>query len=80
MKLLRIRILGKFEKMGGWLPYVKNDAISTAFAFARYSKVMEKTKQYGMKYRQTSHFSPMKFSNSLGNESDEPNYTYNDKY
>ena len=32
-----------------WLPYLKNDVISTAFSYARYSKGMEQLTGFGMK-------------------------------
>ena len=38
MKLMRI--IGRLEK-NEWLPYVKNDLLSTAFCYARYIKGME---------------------------------------
>ena len=37
------------EKENEWLPYLKNDVLSTAFSYARYSKGMEKLTGFGMK-------------------------------
>ena len=37
------------EKENEWLPYLKNDVLSTAFSYARYSKGMEELTGFGMK-------------------------------
>ena len=37
------------ERENQWLPYLKNDVLSTAFSYARYSKGMEKLTGFGMK-------------------------------
>ena len=36
------------EKENKWLPYSKNDVLSTAFSYARYSKDMGELAGYGM--------------------------------
>ena len=37
------------KKENEWLPYLKNDVLSTAFSYARYSKGMEEITGFGMK-------------------------------
>ena len=68
------------EKENEWLPYLKNDVLSTAFSYARYSKGMEKLTGFGMKNSLTLPPLANKYFNSLRDESDEPIYTYNDEY
>ena len=65
------------EKENQWLPYLKNDVLSTAFSYARYSKGMEKLTGFGMKNSLTLPSLANKYFNSLRDESDEPIYTYN---
>ena len=36
-------------KENKWLPYVKNDVLSTTFCYARYTMGMEKVTGFGMK-------------------------------
>ena len=36
------------EKENEWLPYLKNDVLSTAFSYAKYSKGMEELTGFGM--------------------------------
>ena len=45
MKLMKIH--GKLENE--WLPYVKNDLLSTAFCYARYTMGMEELTGFVMK-------------------------------
>ena len=66
------------EKENEWLPYVKNDALSTAFCYARYTMGMEELTGFGMKNSLTLPSLANKFFNSLGNENDEPIYNYTD--
>ena len=68
------------EKVNEWLPYLKNDVLSTAFSFARYSKGMEELTGFGMKNSLTLPSLANKYFNSLRDESDEPIYTYNDEF
>ena len=68
------------EKENQWLPYLKNDIISTAFNYARYSKGMEKLTGFGMKNSLTLPSLANKYFNSLRDESDEPIYSYNDDF
>ena len=68
------------EKEIEWLPYLKNDVLSTAFSYARYSKGMEKLTGFGMKNSLTLPSLANKYFNSLRDESDEPIYTYNDEF
>ena len=67
------------EKEYEWLPYLKNDVLSTAFSYARYSKGMEEFTRFGMKNSLTLPSLATKFFNSLREENDEPIYTYNDE-
>ena len=68
------------EKGNEWLPYVKNDVLSTAFSYARYSRGMEELTGFGMKNSLTLPSLANKYFNSLRDESDEPIYTYNDEF
>ena len=68
------------EKENEWLPYLKNDVLSTAFSYARYSKRMEELTGFGMKNSLTLSSLANKSFNSLRDESDEPIYTYNDEF
>ena len=68
------------EKENEWLPYLKNDVLSTAFSYARYSKGMEELTRFGMKNSLTLPSLANKYFNSLRDESDEPIYTYNDEF
>ena len=68
------------EKENDWLPYLKNDVLSTAFSYARYSKGMEELTGFGMKNSLTLPSLANKYFNSLRDESDEPIYTYNDEF
>ena len=67
------------EKENQWLPYLKNDILTTAFSYARYSEGMEKLKGFGMKNSLTLPSLANKYFNSLRYESDEPIYSYNDE-
>ena len=66
------------EKENEWLPYVKNDVLSTAFCYARYTMGMEELTEFGMKNSLTLPSLANKYFNSLRNENDEPIYTYID--
>ena len=68
------------EKENEWLPYLKNDVLSTAFSYARYSKGMEELTGFGIKNSLTLPSLANKYFNSLRDESDEPIYTYNDEF
>ena len=59
-----------------WLPYVKNDVLSTAFCYARYTMGMEELTGFGMKNNLTLPSLANKYFNSLRDENDEPIYTY----
>ena len=67
-------------KESEWLPYVKNDVLSTAFRYARYTKVMKELTGFGMKNSLTLPSSADKYFNSLRDENDETNYTYTDPF
>ena len=63
-----------------WLPYVKNDVLSTAFCYARYTMDMEQLTGFGMKNSLTlPSFANINF-NSLRDENDEPIHTYTDQF
>ena len=68
------------EKENEWLPYLKNDVLSTAFSYARCSKRMEELTGFGMKNSLTLPSLANKNFNSLSDENDEPIYTYNDDF
>ena len=63
-----------------WLPYVKNDVLSTAFCYARYTMGMEELTGFGMKNSLTLPSLANKYFNSLRDENDEPIYTYTDPF
>ena len=66
-------------KENEWLPYLKNDVLSTAFSYARYSKGMEELTGFGRKNILTLPSLANKFFNISREENDEPIYTYNDE-
>ena len=63
-----------------WLPFVKNDVLSTAFCYARYTMGMEELTNFGMKNSLTLPSLANNFFNSLRDENDEPIYTYTDPF
>ena len=63
-----------------WLPYVKNDVLSTALCYARYTMEMEELTNFGMKNSLTLPSLANKYFNSLRDENDEPIYTYTDPF
>ena len=67
-------------KENEWLPYVKNDVLSTAFSYARYMMGMEELTNFSMKNSLTLPSLAKKYFNSLRDENDEPNYTYTDPF
>ena len=62
-----------------WLPYLKNDVLSSVFCYARYTKSNEELTGHGMKNILTIPSSPNNTYNSLRDEKDEPIYFYNDE-
>ena len=68
------------EKENEWLPYLKNDVLSTAFCYARYSKGMQEFTNFGMKDSLTLPALANKYFNSLRDENAEPIYTYTDPF
>ena len=68
------------EKENEWLPYVKNDVLSTAFCYARYTMGMEELTAFGMKNSLTLPSLANKIFKSLRDENDEPIYTYTDPF
>ena len=65
-------------KENEWLPYVKNDVLSTACCNARYTMGMEELTGFGMKNSLALPSLATKYSNSLRDENNEPVYTYTD--
>ena len=63
-----------------WLPYVKNEVLSTGFIYARYIKAMEEITEISTKDCLSLPGLKWKNFSSLRTEEDEPIYTYNDKY
>ena len=63
-----------------WLPYVKNDVLSTAFCYAIYTMGMEELTEFGMKNSLTLPSLANKYFNSLRDQNDEPIYTYTDTF
>ena len=63
-----------------WLTYFKNDVLSTAFCYARYTMGMKELTGFGMKNSLTLPSLANKYFNSLGDEKDEPIYTYTDPF
>ena len=68
------------EKENEWLPYLKNDVLSTAFSYAKYSEGMEELTGFGMKNSLTLPSLANKCFISLREENDETIYTYNDEF
>ena len=71
--------MGK-KKENEWLLYLKNDVLSTALSYARYSKGSVELTGFRIKSPTTLSSLAKKFLNSLRGENDEPIYTYNDEY
>ena len=67
-------------KENDWLPYVKNDVLSTAFCYARYTMGMEELTGFGMKNSLILPSLAIKFFNILRDKNDEPIYTYTDPF
>ena len=67
-------------KENEWLPYVKNDVLSTAFCYAKYTMGMEELTEFGMKNSLTLPSLANKYFNSLRDENDELVYTYTDPF
>ena len=64
-----------WEEKNEWLLYLKNDVLSTAFRYARFSKGMEELTRFGVKNSLTLPSLANKYFNSLRDENDEPIYT-----
>ena len=65
------------NKENEWLPYLKNDVLSTPFCYATHAKLMESLTKFGMKNSLTLASLANKYFNSLVDENDEPICTYN---
>ena len=63
-----------------WLPYVKNDVLSTAFCYARDTMGMEKLTGFGMKNSLASLSLADKNFKSLRDENDEPIFFYTNSF
>ena len=68
------------DKKDEWLPHVKNDVLCTAFSYARYCKAMEEITEFSMKDCLSAPGLGWKYFNSMGDENEEPIFTYNDEY
>ena len=68
------------DKEHEWLPYLKNDVLSTAFFCAKYPKSKEEITNLGMKNSVRLSVLANKSFNILRDDIDEPIYTYNDNY
>ena len=68
------------DKENERLPDLKNDILSTAFSYARYSKGMEELTGFGMKNSLILPILANKYFNSLRDGNDEPIYIYNDDF
>ena len=68
------------EKENEWLPYPKNDVLSTAFSYARYTMAMEEPTGSGKKNSTTSPSLAIKNFSSLRDENDEQFYTKSDPF
>ena len=68
------------EKENDWLSCLKNDVLSTASSYARYSKCMEKITGFGMKNSKILPSLANGYFNSLRDERDAPIHTYNEEY
>ena len=62
------------------MSYVKNDVLSTAFCYARYTMGTEDLANFGMKNSLTLPSLANKIFNSLRDENDEPIYTYTNQF
>ena len=67
-------------KENEWLAYVKNDVLSTAFCYARYTMGMEELTGFVSKNSLTLPSLANKYFNSLRDENDEPIYTCTDPF
>ena len=63
-----------------WLPYAKNDVLSVAFCYARYTMCVEEITTFGLKNSLTLPSLANKYFNSLRDENDENIYTYTDPF
>ena len=68
------------EKENEWLLYVRNDVLSTAFCYARYTMGMEELTKFAMKNSLTLPSLANKYFISLRDEDDEPIHTYTDPF
>ena len=63
-----------------WLPYIKNDVLSTAFSYAKCCKAIEEITGFSMKDCLSALGLEWKYFNGMRDKKDEPIDTYNDKY
>ena len=68
------------DKKSEWLKHVKNNVLSTAFSYARYSNAMEEITGVRLNDCLSLPCLGWKYFESLGTEEDEPKNNYNDKY
>ena len=74
-----MRRIGK-RKKNEWLPYLKNDVLSTAFSYARSAKAMEELTGYRKKNSLTLPSLTKKYFDGLRDENDEPIFIYTDPF
>ena len=76
-----MKTLGKLEKTSGCLMLrIKNDVLSTAFCYARYTIGMEELTGFVMKNNLTLPSLANKYFKSLRDEDNEPIYIYTDPF
>ena len=68
------------DKESEWLPYLKNDVLTTGFSYARYTLGLEELTVFGMKICLNLRSLANKHFKSLDDENDEPICTYNDEF
>ena len=68
------------RKENEWLPNVKNDVLSTAFCYARYTMGMEELTEFSLKNSLNLPSLANKKFNSLRDEKNEPINTYTDPF
>ena len=68
------------EKENERIPCLRNDVLSTAFSYARYTMAMEELTGFGMNFSTTLPSLASKYFNTLRDEKDEQIYTYTDPF
>ena len=63
-----------------WLAYFKNDALCTAYSYARYNKCTEEIPGFSVEDCLSAPGLGWKNFNGMRDENDDPIYNYNDKH